>query len=63
MIRVVSKNDTHPCYALKCDVKFFDSVDHITLLSILRIKIKDINLMRLIEEIVRSYTSDVKPFY
>ena len=63
MIRVVSKNDTHPCYALKCDVrKFFDSVDHITLLSILRIKIKDINLMRLIEEIVRSYTSDVGSF-
>lgn len=63
MIRAVSKNNTHTCYALKCDArKFFDSVDHIILLLILRRKIKDINLMRLIEEIVGSYTSDVGAF-
>jgi len=63
MIRAVSKNNTHPCYALKCDVKkFFDSVDHIILTSILRRKIKDIKTMRLMEEIVGSYTSDVRVF-
>lgn len=63
MIRAVSKNNTHQCYVLKCDVrKFFDSVDHITFLSILKRKIKDIKTVRLIEEIVGSYTSEVGAF-
>lgn len=63
MIRAVSKNNTRQCYVLKCDVrKFFDSVDHITLLSILKRKIKDIKTVRLIEEIVGSYTSEVGAF-
>jgi len=36
MIRAVSKNYTHPCYALKGDIrKFFDSIDHNILLKIL----------------------------
>lgn len=63
MIRVVSKNHTHPCFALKCDVrKFFDSVDHTALLSILQRKIKDFKVMRLLEEIIGSYTSSASAF-
>ena len=60
MVRTVSKNNTHPCYVLKCDIrKFFDSVDHEILLSILHRKIKDIDLIELLEEIVESYGSNV----
>jgi retron-type reverse transcriptase len=56
MIRAVSKNHTHPCYALKCDVrKFFDSVDHDTLLEILSKKIKDEKVCTLLYEIVESF--------
>lgn len=63
IIRAVSKNNTRQCYVLKCDVrKFFDSVDHITLLTILKRKIKDIKTVWLIEEIVGSYASEVGAF-
>jgi retron-type reverse transcriptase len=56
MIRAVSKNHTHPCYALKCDVrKFFDSVDHDTLLEILGQKIKDEKVCNLLYEIIESF--------
>jgi len=56
MIRAVSKNHTHPCFALKCDVrKFFDSVDHDTLLGILGKKIKDEKVRSLLSEIVESF--------
>ncbi len=59
MIRMVSRNYTHPCYVLKCDVrKFFDTVDHTILVSILQKRIKDSKAMLLIEEIITSYTSD-----
>ena len=35
----VSRNYTHPCFALKCDVKkFFDSVDHQILFNLLKKK-------------------------
>ena len=56
MIRHVSKNGTASCYALKCDIKkFFDSVDHLTLLSTLQSKIKDADLIWLLNEIISSY--------
>ena len=56
MIRKVSKNDTHPCFVLKCDVKkFFDSIDHTILLEILRRKIKDEQTINLLGEVVGSY--------
>lgn len=59
MIRRVSQNYTQPCYALKCDVKkFFDTVDHSILLSILQRKIKDADVMWLMEEIVESFVSE-----
>ncbi|MBI1833393.1 MAG: Retron-type reverse transcriptase [Candidatus Andersenbacteria bacterium] len=58
MIHQVSKNQTHPCYALKCDVrKFFDTVDHDILLVILRRRITDPAMLWLLEEIVESYIS------
>ena len=57
-LRQESQNYTKPCYALKCDVrKFFDSVDHIVLLSILRKRIRDKEFFRLLEEIIGSYES------
>lgn len=58
MIRAMSRNNTRPCYALKCDVrKFFDSIDHGTLLRILDRKIKDEKVMDLMREIVDSFAA------
>ena len=58
MLGSVSKNNTKPCFALKCDIKkFFDSVDHATLLSMLGRRIKDESTMWLLQEIVESYSS------
>ena len=60
IIRIVSKNNTHPCHVLKCDIrKFFDSINHEVLLSILRRKIKDPSAIVLLEEIVESYASGI----
>jgi len=57
MIRKVSKNGTHSCYALKCDIqKFFDSVNHVILFSILKKRINDPDLLWLLTEIIESYT-------
>lgn len=56
MLRKVSHNYTCLCYALKCDVlKFFDTVDHCILLSILKRRIKDSETMSLLREIIESY--------
>lgn len=56
MIRAVSKNHTHPCLALKCDVRrFFDSIDHNTLLEILGKKVKDKKVFNLLYEIIESF--------
>jgi len=58
MIRAVSRNNTRPCYALKCDVrKFFDSINHDVLLKILDRKIKDEKVMDLMREIVDSFAA------
>lgn len=58
MIRAVSRNNTRPCFALKCDVrKFFDSVDHDVLLQILDSRIKDGKVMDLMREIVESFAA------
>ena len=57
MLRKESKNNTKMCYVLKCDVrKFFDSIDHDILLSILRRRIKDPDTMWLLENIIESYS-------
>jgi retron-type reverse transcriptase len=58
MVRLVSRNGTAACYALKCDVKkFFDSVDHDILLHIIGKRVKDASLMWLLTEIIESYTA------
>lgn len=58
MTRKVSRNNTQSCFVLKCDVrKFFDSVNHKILLSIIKKRIKDADAMWLLEAIVRSYES------
>lgn len=58
MLRQVSRNCTRSCYALKCDVhQFFASVDHAILLEILEKRIKDERLLRLLKEIIGSFTS------
>src|SRR3989338_2903010 len=56
--RTVSKNNTRTCWVLKCDIrKFFASIDQTTLLSILRERIEDADILSLIENIVRSFHS------
>ncbi|MBI3638186.1 hypothetical protein HY227_00380 [Candidatus Wolfebacteria bacterium] len=56
--RSVSKNGRRACFILKCDVKkFFDSIDHQILISIIRKRIKDSDAMRLLECIIESYES------
>jgi len=59
MVRQVSRNYTNPCFALKCDIsKFFASVDHQTLISIIGKKIRDDKAMCLIKEIIFSFNSN-----
>jgi len=56
--RKVSKNNTNTCYILKCDIKkFFASVDHDILKSILRRHIADQEMLWLIDEIISSFQS------
>ncbi len=56
--RKVSENNTKQCFVLKCDVrKFFDSVNHEILLSIIKKRIKDDDAVWLLNSIVRSYES------
>lgn len=58
MLRRESKNYRHQAYALKCDIrKFFDSIDHEILMQIIRKRIKDVNALWLLEEIITSYSS------
>jgi len=57
--RKVSRNYTGSCWALKCDIKkFFASVDHEALLTLLKEKIKDSNIIWLLEQIIYSFHSD-----
>jgi len=59
MSRKVSQNYTRPCFVLKCDVRrFFDSIDHDVFLGILGRRIKDGDVMWLLDRIVRSYISE-----
>lgn len=59
MLRAESKNNTRPCFALKCDVrKFFDSVNHEILIGILEKKIKDPDAMWLLRGIVDSFSDE-----
>lgn len=56
MARRASKNHTRTCWVLKCDIrKFFASVDHNALLSILTERITDQSLLDLLSRIIRSF--------
>ena len=53
MLRQVSRNGTKTCFALKGDIsKFFQSINHARLLEILARRIKDLDVLRLLNEIV-----------
>jgi len=57
-LRKISANGFKQCFALKCDIKkFFDTVDHSMLLSIVRKRIKDRDAIVLLEEIIKSFSS------
>ena len=56
--RKVSKNYTRTCWVLKCDIrKFFASIDHGILLEILRDRIGDEEVVRLLQKIIESFHS------
>jgi hypothetical protein len=56
--RAVARDGAKPCFVLKCDIqKFFDSVDHNILLSIMEKRIKDEEAVWLLRIIVESYSS------
>lgn len=53
----VSKNGTRTCRVLKCDIKkFFASIDHEVLSDILKRHIPDLNVVRLLKEIISSFS-------
>ena len=55
----VSKNYTAPCFTLKCDIrKFFFSVDHEILFSLISRKVKDEEGLDLVGEIIGSFNAD-----
>ena len=54
--RKVSQNYTKPCFVLKCDIrKFFDSIDHTILMSLVKRSICDEDVIWLIGKIIESY--------
>lgn len=57
--RTVSQNYTRDCWVLKCDIKkFFASVDHKILISLLRKKIRNEDIIWLLRQIIDSFYSD-----
>jgi len=59
-LRKASKNNTLPCYVLKCDIKkFFHSVDHTDLITLVSKHICGHNAVRLIREIVESFPTGI----
>lgn len=57
----VSKNNHRSCWVLKCDIKkFFASIDHEILLSILRECIPNKDIIKLLENIIGSFCTDMQ---
>lgn len=57
----VSKNNTKTCWVLKCDIrKFFASIDHETLRSILKKHINNNNALWLLGQIIESFNTEGK---
>lgn len=64
MLRQVSRNNTKQCFALKCDInKFFASIDHDILLSILHRRIDDDQALWLLKEVIGSFVSDTSNIF
>jgi len=60
LTRIVSKNYSSPCFALKLDIKkFFASVDHEFLIRLLEKKIADGDILWLLKQIIYSFDSDL----
>ncbi len=58
-LRQASQNDSRTVYALNCDIKqFFASVDHKTLMDLLKQKIADPNTLDLLQEVIDSHSAD-----
>jgi len=58
--RIVSRNYSVECWALKCDIKkFFASVDHGILKKLIARKVKDENIQRLINNVIDSFSSEL----
>jgi retron-type reverse transcriptase len=56
MIRKVSANENKPCYALKMDIKrFFDTVNHLILKTLIRKHITDRYALQIIDTIIDSF--------
>ncbi len=55
-VYTVSKNDTHTCWVLKCDIrKFFASIDHCVLKQILAKYIPDKSILWLLGRVIDSF--------
>ena len=60
IVRKVAKNHTRPCFALKLDIKrFFASVDHQVLKTLLERKIKDKDILWLLDQVIDSFQYEV----
>jgi len=58
-MRKLSKNYKKPIFALKCDVKkFFDSIDQQILLCLIRNRVRNENMLWLIERIIESFEKE-----
>ncbi|MEK7615234.1 MAG: reverse transcriptase/maturase family protein, partial [Patescibacteria group bacterium] len=56
-LRQASRNHTKTVYAVKCDIrKFFASINHEILIGLLHKRIQDSQTMRLLEQIIRSFS-------
>ncbi len=59
--KIVSKNNTRPCFVLKGDIRrFFANIDHILLKTILAEHIEDKELLRLLDCIINSFNTEGK---
>ena len=56
MIQKISVNGNGPCYALKMDIKrFFDTINHQTLKTLIQKNIKDEKALKIIDTIIDSF--------
>jgi len=61
-VYIVSKNNTTPCWILKCDIKkFFASIDQNILINILERRILDRETINLLKEIILSFKPNGLP--